>query len=415
MTEASQLWRVFSPATRETMPWCASWESLAAGSLTCYLINEIRAPAPGLDPFIGLGIPPIPHIAQPNCPLLALPPELLYTITDQISSLPDILSFSLTCNAVLSICLQKLRVSLHDRMRGAWINTPLICLGSITATISDLPRQIRKISQNIEVPLNARTAYNFTYRHGARGETFLNFERTHRLLKHYDRIEILEEEDENRRLTIAARRLASINLTRNRIPDNINETDSDDNPVQYTKSQLEARIFSTTPSLPNWTRRLVDRVINLNNGTLRLYSSSANYAIRNLSKREYIPFSAALKVKPEIESVFFSSNMIPLDQAVSMVFLFMISWSSSIAGLEDEIVRKDATNVHGIWAGDCFDVIEVEDLTDDWRSVEEETLLSLRLYLPRMYMNMHGQDRWGGSESRRGRTLHFLGHDFYQF
>lgn len=35
------------------MPWCSTWESLAAGSLSCYLLNEIRAPEPGLDPFIG--------------------------------------------------------------------------------------------------------------------------------------------------------------------------------------------------------------------------------------------------------------------------------------------------------------------------------------------------------------------------
>ncbi|KAK6498428.1 hypothetical protein TWF481_011020 [Arthrobotrys musiformis] len=377
-----QLWRVFSPATQEAMPWCSGWESLAAGSLTCFLLNEIRAPAPGLDPFTGLDIPPIRHMPQPNCPLLALPPELLYNITDQLHFLPDILSLALTCNPFLSVCLQKLRVSLYDRMRGAWINTPLICLGSLTAVRADLPPQIQPLHDNIDLEKaldNSSSAYLLTYRPGSRRQTYYLFEKSHTLLKNYERLESNE--------TL----YGSIPIS-----SEVRERNADRFPLD--------RILSTIPNLPNWTHRLVSRAVQLDNGTLRLYSPTANYVIRNLTKQQYLPFSAGGVLKGEIESVFFRSQIIPLDQAVTIVFLFLISWSSSIEGLEDEMVRKDATGVYGIWAGDCFDVCEAEQLDDGWKSVEDETLLSFRLFLPCMYRNMHGQNRWGEPNARTTTT-----------
>ncbi|KAK6514556.1 hypothetical protein TWF281_004754 [Arthrobotrys megalospora] len=371
-----QLWRVFSPATRETMPWCSTWESLASGSLSCYLLNEIRAPEPGLDPFTGLDIPPIPHIAQPNSLLLALPPELLYAITDHLTEIRDIISLSLTCNPFLSVCLRKLRVSLHDRMKGAWINKPLICLGSLTSVNADLPPPIQPIERALKHPSTPiASAYRLTYRSGSRGDTFFRFETTHTLLKNYDRFD--DKDDRiNQFLSLSPQ-----------IPK-----------TSFTNYILESLTRTTPklPRLPNWTHRLIDRAIQLDNGTLRLYSPTANYVIRNLSKKQYLPFSAAQIIKGEIESVFFKSQTIPLDQVVTIIFLFLISWSSSTVGLEDEMVRSNATGVYGLWAGDNFDVCEIEKIDkQEWSSVEDRTLLSLRLYLPRMYRNMHGQDRWG--------------------
>ncbi|RVD89087.1 uncharacterized protein DFL_000109 [Arthrobotrys flagrans] len=373
-----QLWRVFSPATKEAMPWCATWEDLAVSALSCHLLDEIRAPAPGLDPFEGLDIPPIRDTPQPNCSLLALPPELLYAVTDHLHSLPDILSLSLTCNPLLSVCLQKLRVSLHDRMKGAWINTPLICLGSLTSVTADLPPRIQPIKEALEVLPRAPipNAFNLTYNRGDRRPTYHRFEVTHTLLQRYDRFDLSEDLLHNFRgmIRFPLPRLKS----------------------QLSKSPMDALIVFTA-DLPSWTHRLIKRAKELDNGTLRVYSQTANYVIRNLTKKEYIPFTAGETLKSELEYVFFRSQTIPIDQAVTIIFLFLISWSPSMRGLEDEAVRKNGDGVHGIWAGDCFDVCEMEKLDDTWRSVEDETLLSLRLYMPRMYKNTHGQNRWGGA------------------
>ncbi|KAK6329967.1 hypothetical protein TWF718_003393 [Orbilia javanica] len=350
------------------MPWCSSWEGLASGGLSCHLLNEIRAPAPGLDPFEGLDIPTIREVPQPDCPLLDLPAELLYAITDHIHSLSDILSFGLTCNQLLSVSLKKLRVSLHDHMKGAWIDTPLICLGSLTSVRADLPPHIQPIEESFEIPSNPiSSAHRLTYRPGARRLTYYRFEITHTLLKNYDKLESPED-----RYTKIGRTLPISGTWRRGEP----------------KSELDS-LFSTTSELPSWVRLFIKRAIDLEKGLLRLYSPTGNYVIRNLSKKEYIPFSAGKTLKSEIESVFFRSQLIPVDQAVTIIFLFLISWSASMEGLEDETVRKNVTCVHGVWAGDRFDVCEIQEVDEEWKSVEDETVLSLRLYLPRMYKNMH--------------------------
>ncbi|KAF3160227.1 hypothetical protein TWF225_006560 [Orbilia oligospora] len=382
MSAGVQLWRVFSPATQEAMPWCSTWEKMAAGALACHLLNEIRAPAPGLDPFQGLDIPLIRNIPQPNCPLLALPPEILYVITDNLHSLTDILSLSLTCNPLLSVCLQKLRVSLHDRMKGAWINTPLICLGSLTDVNADLPPHIQEIDAALELPTQIKdTVYFRTYRSGDRRHTYDRFETTHILLKNYDKFDLSDDRIADNRMMIP---LAFQRNQRNKFPVS---------PLDF--------LISLTSELPGWTRRLVNRATDLDKGVLRLYSQTANYVVRNLSRKEYIPFTIGKTLKSEIESVFYRSQIIPIDQAVTIVFIFLITWSPSLQGLEDETVRKNVTEIHGLWAGDCFDVCEVEELKDGWRSVEEETLLSFRLYLPKMYKNMYGLDAWGEPQPGR--------------
>ncbi|KAF3223708.1 hypothetical protein TWF679_000145 [Orbilia oligospora] len=331
MSAGVQLWRVFSPATQEAMPWCSTWEKMAAGALSCHLLNEIRAPAPGLDPFQGLDIPLIRNIPQPNCPLLALPPEILYVITDNLHSLTDILSLSLTCNPLLSVCLQKLRVSLHDRMKGAWINTPLICLGSLTDVNADLPPQIQEIDTSLEMSTQLKdTVYFRTYRSGDRRHTYDRFETTHILLKNYDKFDLSDDRIIDNRMMVP---LAFQRNQRNKIPTS---------PLDF--------LISLTSQLPGWTRR---------------------------------------------------SQIIPIDQAVTIVFIFLITWSPSLQGLEDETVRKNVAEIHGLWAGDCFDVCEVGELKDGWKSVEEETLLSFRLYLPKMYKNMYGLDAWGEPQPNR--------------
>ncbi|KAK6497160.1 hypothetical protein TWF506_004635 [Arthrobotrys conoides] len=377
-----QLWRVFSPATKEAMPWCGTWEDMASGAISCYLLNEIRAPAPGLDPFEGLDIPLIRNLPQQNCPLLALPPELLYVITDNLHSLTDILSLSLTCNPLLSICLQKLRVSLHDRMMGAWINTPLICLGSLTSVNADLPPTIQKIDKALKMPTtDIPSAHRLTYRPGGRRQAYYRFETSHVLLRNYNRLEITTD----RSAHFIGRALATLQIQHLK-----------QRPDERPKFTLDS-LVSLLSDLPSWTRRLVKRAIDLDNGVLRLHSPTANYILRNLSKKEYIPFSIGKTLKSEIESVFYKSQIVGLDQAVTIVFIFLITWSSSLQGLEDETVRKNVTDIHGIWAGDCFDVCEAEELkkNEGWKSVEDETLLAFRLYLPKMYKNMYGLNSWG--------------------
>ncbi|KAF3909968.1 hypothetical protein ABW20_dc0107183 [Dactylellina cionopaga] len=257
-------------------------------------------------------------------------------------------------------------------MKGRWIDQPLICLGSLVASCREMPPSLQHIDPS-HIPLDAppQNAYRLTWRSGTRREFFYRMEACSTLLKGYDRV-----------------------------PDAPTASKSMFD-QQRKQTRLETYLEETRS--PTWKKRLVERAVLLASGTLRMYPSDVRYVIRNTRRKEYFRFDSAGVVKGELESVFFQpGNYIPLDMAVCIVFVFLISWSSSNTGLEDEMVRGAVTEVRGRWAGDTFDVCKAQEVEGDeeWRDIAEETLLLLRLYLPRMYRNMHGLNRWGETTHR---------------
>ncbi|EPS39529.1 hypothetical protein H072_6659 [Dactylellina haptotyla CBS 200.50] len=384
----SQLWRVFNPQARQALPWCDKYENLLSGPLSCYLLNEIRAPEPDLDPFAGLDLPKVKltDARQTGSPLLSLPLEILYSISDCISDLEDTLSFSLTCRLLLAVALRKLHVELFEQMTGKWINQPLICLGSLTATASDLPDALQcfQFTYNDEQASNPRSVYNQTYRAGSRRHLYYLLECHSTLLTGYDRVQ--PSTPGVRLNTLTKPQKDTLMLPRMRTP-------------------LEK--YLERSNSPSWKKRLVERAVLLASGSLRMYPSNIRYALRNTRKKEFFHFECARPLIGELATVFFTHGaQIPLDSAVCIVFMFLISWSPSNLGLEDEMVHRGVSDVHGRWAGDTFDVCRTEEIEDGWTDVAAETVQLLRVYLPRMYRNMHGQDRFG-EPSMQGRSRLF--------
>ncbi|KAF3921869.1 hypothetical protein AA313_de0209576 [Arthrobotrys entomopaga] len=333
---------------------------------------------------------------QSSSLLLSLPLEILYSISDNLPTLADALSLSLTCRLLLAVATRKLRVELFSRMRGKWINQPLINLGSLTALSTQLPLSLRDLDfsprpftvhlQNPVVPSPplilpppvpfdafdpSRSAYQLTYRAGTRRPFFSTLEYNSTLLSGYDCV--VEK-------TQSAR------------------GGDTTGPLKRMKTPLEEHLELT--NAPTWKKRLVERAELLSSGVLRMYPSHLRYVVRNTAKKEYLRFEDVAVLRGEFESVFsksYNSSHLPLDVIVCVVFLFLISWSPSDAGLEDEIVRGNVRDVKGRWAGDTFDVCKVGEFegSGEWVDVAEETILKLRVYLPRIYRNTHGQNRWG--------------------
>ncbi|KAK6525315.1 hypothetical protein TWF694_005459 [Orbilia ellipsospora] len=381
----SQIWRVFNPLTREALPWCDSYENLISGPIACYLLNEIRAPEPDVDPFAGLDLPlvKLSDSRQSSSLLLSLPLEILYSISDNLPTLTDALSLSLTCRLLLAVATRKLRVELFSQMRGKWINQPLINLGSLTAFALQLPPCLHKIDFSTNTALTMdpfgtyRSAYSLTYRSGTRRQFFQTLECNSTLLAGYDRVT----------------QVPTYSSTRS-IVSKEGYTTGD---IKRIKTPLEAHLEST--NAPTWKKRLVERAELLSSGALRMYPTHIRYVVRNTHKKEYFRFEDVAVLKGEFESVFknsYNSSHLPLDVIACVVFLFLISWSPSDAGLEDEVVRRDVRDVNGRWAGDTFDVSKVGEFESEggWVDVAAETILLLRVYLPRMYRNTHGQTQF---------------------